>query len=142
MGNWRTVTITGTCPPDQLDALREATNPHAGGEYHNFHCLSTGNGLAGLGNWPAEHIDVSGNLAERDYGVGDVEDTLREIAAKAPGLAVKVHCGDDWESEDCIATVTLENGTVMVGPPEVARVRGASPDEMTGRLFKQLGGHP
>lgn len=136
MGNWRTVMIEGTCPADELPALRDSLDLtdifREGVEWLPL-CIS--NGLAGLGNWPAETIRAGGNLFERDYAVEDVADHLRKLSEVAPGLRVKVHCGDDWESKDCIATVTLDENGVTQGPPEVAKVVGVSDDAMTGRLL-------
>jgi hypothetical protein len=142
MGNWRTVTVVGTCPPEELSALQAACtyswrDPDT---YSNFHCLSTSEGLMGLGNWPATRIDVSGNLAERDYDVDDVARQLEKLVKAAPGLRVKVHCGGEREDQTCVATVTLDEEGVRVGPPEIPYVRGASQDEMAGRLFKGLVG--
>lgn len=143
MGNWRTVQIVGTCDAKEVDALRAACaysydDPDTMG---NFHCLSfnpTRPGLCGLGSWPGESMDASGNLAERNYGVEDVAETLRELVKVAPSLEVKVHCGGDYEGSECIATVTASNGSVEIGDPEVERVRGASDDEIEGRLLRNL----
>src|SRR5580700_8007307 len=122
MGNWRTVTLVGTCPVEQLEALRHATRD----PYHRplderledsaYHCLTTNDGLCGLGDWPAERIDVSGNLAERDYRVLDVAHALRQLVEAAPGLSLRIHCGGEYESEECVATVVAEQGEVTIRP--------------------------
>lgn len=145
MGNWRTVTIVGTCPEDEVDALYAACDYGAFGsrfsdrDYEKFHCLSMSNGLFGLGAWVKEHIDSSGNLAERDYTPEDVRDQLEKLAKVAPGLRVKVHCGGDWEDPVCITTVTLDENGARMGEPEIERIRGASETEALGRMFQQLG---
>lgn len=138
MGNWRTVTIIGSCPTNEVDALRSSVDPHRGGEYQNFDCLSTGLGLRGLGNWPAEKIDASGNLAERDYTVENIQNSLERIHKEAPGVRLKIHCGGDYEDPIVVATVTLDNEGVTVGKPEITYIRGTSMDEMQGRLISSL----
>lgn len=121
MGNWRTVQIVGSCPPEQVQALHGALEWDD--DWDRFHCLCNSRSLAGVGNWADPTINAAGNLAERDYEVGDVAQQLEKLADVAPGLNVKVHCGDDWESDTCIATVVLADGKVTVGPPEVAAVK-------------------
>lgn len=120
MGNWRTVTIVGTCPPDELAAIEANVvirDIMAADQEWLPLCYS--NSLCGLGRWPAATFNVTGNLFERDFTVEDVADHLRKLAALAPSLRCKIHCGDDWESDTCIATVTLAEDGVTVGEPEV-----------------------
>ncbi len=154
MGNWRTVTIVGSCPPGEVEELRDflkaagdfmvpdSKKPYDAAALADAFPLNMSNGLAGLGHWlgDGELIDASGNLGERDYGVESVAKALRAMVAFAPGLRLKVHCGDEWEAANCVATVVLEGGEVEVRPPEVETVRGASPDEMKGRLYDSLMG--
>lgn len=145
MGNWRTVTIVGTCPADELVALTEATcydymDPDAPNDRYGALCWSPRPGLMGLGKWPAERMDVSGNCAERDFSVGDIAKYVSYMAEAAPGLNLKVHCGGDYEDPKVIATISAENGVVRVGEPEVKTVRGASADEMKGRFLENLMG--
>ena len=149
MGNWRTVRIVGTCPPDQVEALREACRYYPYEEMKRrekqgmafdeamgaTHCLAISDGFGGLRDWPAEVMDVGGNLFERNFVVEDVAETLEKLSESAPGLSVKVHCGNDWESEICIATVKLNNGKATVGPPEVKSVQGIAEDELKHRFF-------
>lgn len=136
MGNWRTVTIKGTCEAKDLPALKQALDP--GEDFDNFHCLSNTTGLCGLGMWANETITASGNLAERDYSVEDVAKTLEDLAKVAPSLAVKVHCGGDYEDKLCIATVTLAHGKAVVGEPEVVTVEGVSDEDMQRNLMAAL----
>lgn len=137
MGNWTTVNLRGTLAAEHLDAATEFVTPNA--DYSNFHCLSHGTGLFGLGRWVAEEIHGDGNLAERDYDAEDVAETLRALVEVAPSLRLKVHVGGDYESLDCVATVTAQDGTVTVGPPERATLTALSEDVARGRLFGILG---
>lgn len=138
MGNWRTVTIEGTCPAGEVAALRDALDlTDIMREGVEWLPLCFGGGIGGLGDWAAETISAGGNLFERDYSVEDVADHLRKLHAVAPGLRVKVHCGDDWEATNCIATVTLD-GAATIGPAEVASVAGVSDEEAQARLMKAL----
>lgn len=136
MGNWRTVHIDGSCPEVELHALRAACS--VADNYHNFHCLSVSEGLAGLGDWPATRINAVGNLAERDYSVVDVAEQLRNLVKVAPGLALRVHCGDEYEEKKCVATIEVRDGVVTVLEPEVALIPEISEEMMAGRLMKQL----
>lgn len=150
MGNWRTVRIVGSCPPEQVEALREACRFYSYGDAKRrereeamdvgeamgaTHPLAISGGLAGLGDWPAEVMDVGGNLFERNFDVEDVAKTLNDLAVVAPGLEVKVHCGDDYESEKCVATITLKEGSATIGEPEVKTVDGVAEVEMASRLW-------
>lgn len=137
MGNWRTVAIKGTCDVGDVPALKEGLNP--GKDYHNFHCLSSTRGLAGLGMWAGEVIDDGGNLAERDYSVEQVAKTLEDLAKLAPSLAVKVHCGGEFEDKTCINTITLADGKATVGDPEVETVEGVSDEKMQRNLMAAIG---
>ncbi len=106
MGNWRTVTITGTCDQEHVAALRKALDP--GRDYSNFHPLVCG-GIAGLPNWAATSFNVTGNLAERGYDAEDVAETFTEkLLPVAPSLTCKVHVGDNNEAANCIATVKVQ----------------------------------
>lgn len=85
-------------------------------------------------------MNACGNLAERDYTVADVATVLAELVQLAPSLRLKVHCGDDWESTTCIATITVGGGGVAVGPAEVESVEGAGDDLVTDRFAGYLTG--
>jgi len=140
MGDWRTVSISGSCPAGQLAQLREATlEPHwSGKDGRKYHCLIESDGLAGLGNWTGEEISADGNLYERNFTVDDVAAAVTYLASAAPGLELIVHCGDNWESHECVATVRLLDGRVTVGAPEVAQVAGASEEAMMSNLYAHL----
>ncbi len=140
MGNWRTVTITGTIDPADVPAARRYVE--IGDDWTNFHCLAfVGMSLCGLGRWVPPlggTIHAVGNLAERDYTPEDVAEALTGMVAVAPSLAVKVHCGDDWESTTCIATVMAVDGRVSVGEPEVATVGEGMSGQGARRLATML----
>lgn len=138
MGNWCTVNLRGSLAKEDVPKVIKFVTVLP--DYSNFNCLSGSlQGLAGLGMWPAEEIHADGNLAERNYGEESVAETLREIVAIAPSLSLKVHCGGEYESTKCIATVTAENGVVLCGDPEVETVESISAEEFEGRLFKAIG---
>lgn len=120
MGNWRTVHIVGTCDETDVPALRKAITLTPG--FERFHCLLGGLGLMALPIWAESKIDAIGNVAERDYEPEDVRKELEALSVVAPSLAVKVHCGADYEDQKCIATVTLAAGKASVGEPEVEAV--------------------
>lgn len=135
MGNWTRVQLTGTCDQSEVPTLRAALDP--GKNYENFHPLVCG-GVCGLPNWAAESINATGNLAERDYGVSDVERTLSELAIKCPSLAVKAHVGGDNESDECVGTVTLANGIATAGPAEIDSIPEINQADMRNNLLRQL----
>ena len=136
MGNWRTVQIVGTCPAQQVKRLRE----HVAAQYpsEEWGCLSGGQGICGLPVWPEERISAVGNLAERDYSVIDVANCLQQLALTAPGLAVKVHCGGDYQSERCIATVTLTPDKLSIGCAEVEAIPSIPSYQMEGAILRGL----
>jgi Tfp pilus assembly protein FimT len=143
MGNWRTVNITGTIDAAETTAVRE----HLAYDYddtaslRNFGPLSFNPhrpSLAGIGDWVNTEVSARGNLAERDYDVEDVAKVLRHLVILAPSMDLKVHCGDDWESTDCIATITVSGGRVEVGPPEVPHVAPVSDGEVLTNLLANL----
>ena len=146
MGNWRTVNVIGTIArQSEVDALREHLdygNPaYENGDYSHFGPLSfntTRPGLCGLGDWPALQIARCGNLAERDYSVKDVAETLRELVRIAPTMLLKVHCGGDWESDECVATISVGEGLVAIGKPEVETIDGAPEEQMLSNFMQNL----
>jgi hypothetical protein len=136
MGNWRTVRIIGTCSKDDVTALRAELDLRT--EIENFHCLGNTGGLCSLPNWGNENIDVIGNLAERDYSVNDVAKQLEKLAKIAPSLKVKIHCGGDYESTDCVNTIVLENGVVEIRQPEIESIGEISQSQIEAQFFDIL----
>lgn len=140
MGNWRTVVVIGTVDKSEVEALQQRVT-YTDADWNNFGPLSYNPqrpSLFGLCYWVGPTIVAAGNLAERDYSVERVADELTKFLAIAPSLNLKVHCGGDWESEQCIATITVEDGVVEIGKPEVTSVHGVSEGESIGRFAQYL----
>lgn len=136
MGNWTSVELDGACAKEDLAALRTAIEP--GKDYSNFHCLSAGSGVCGLGGWAAEKIRAHGNLSERGYDSDDVKNTLEDLAKAAPSLRLKVHMGGDYEDKKCVATVSLEGGVATVAPPAIETIADISDGDMHNRVMGAL----
>ena len=144
MGNWRTVNITGTMSAEHAATLIDLLD--YGPDYdrrvlHGAECLAFSRGrpgLCSLGTWPAEQVNRAGNLAERDYSVEDVATALRALVHHAPSMLLKVHCGGDWESDECVATISVGEGLVVVGKPEVTTIEGPSSEQVRANLFTNL----
>jgi hypothetical protein len=140
MGNWRTVNIIGTFDPSEVDAARRyLAADHESWMAGRVGPLSISDGLCSLGEWPATTVMTAGNLYERNYSVQDVADHLTSLVVVAPSARLKVHCGDDYGSHTCIATITVTDDLVTVGDPEVPTVAPVPDDAATGRLFKAVG---
>lgn len=127
MGNWRTVRIIGTMPADQVDALQRALCIDwraIGEEWPEFKplCYSRIPSVFGVGAWPAAKINAFGNLSERDFSVQAIADHAGELLAIAPGLAIKIHCGGEWETRECVATITVDQNGAQVGRPEISEL--------------------
>ena len=145
MGNWRTVNLSGTIArQSEVDALRAWLDygpDYENGDYSHFGPLSFNTarpGLCGLGDWPALQIGRCGNLAERDYIVEDVAETLRELVHIAPTMLLKVHCGGDWESDECVATISVGEGLVAIGKPEVETIKGPSEEQILANFMQNM----
>lgn len=136
MGNWMTVNVMGSCNSGEVSALKEALEP--GDDYKNFHCLCNTGGLCGLGNWAAEEISAIGNLAERDYTIDSVVEELEKLSQIVPSLKVKIHCGGDYESKNCVATVICENGKVSKREPEIEKLMAIPGGQIKGNLLGAL----
>lgn len=138
MGNWMTVNIVGKCPASEVTALRNALR--CDDSFENFHplCFFDQPSLCGLGDWSAEEISAIGNVAERDYTPESVAKACEKIVKAAPSIALKIHCGGDYESRDCVATITVENGSVVVGGPEVKTLMAISEGQIQANLLRAL----
>jgi hypothetical protein len=144
MGNWRTVNVTGTMSAAGAAALRawlgytyepgDAALDHFGPLSFSLDSPS----LCGLGDWPAEQVSRCGNLAERDYSVQDVADELRKLVHIAPSMLLKVHCGGEYESGECVATISVGEGVVAIGGPERETVDGPSEAQILGNFARNL----
>jgi hypothetical protein len=95
-------------------------------------------GLCGLGAWPAETVSRCGNLHERDYSVRDVAKALEVLVHIAPSMLLKVHCGGEYESGECVATISVGEGLVVVGKPERETVDGPGEDQMLANLARNM----
>lgn len=139
MGNWRTVNIVGPMNPADADALRthlgypgywkDVDNDPAWQRFGPLSFCKDQPSLCGVNDWPAVAMDRAGNLAERDYDPEDVAATLRDLLAVAPSMDLKVHCGGEWESLECVATATVHEGAVTVGPPEIPELKAMSDEQ-------------
>lgn len=142
MGNWRTVRIEGTCAAEDIPRLnRQLTYDYGSSDNPPLSCLGWGSApsMCGLNRWPAETINIVGNLHERDYEVEDVADELRKLVEVAPSLRVFIDCGGDYESTDCVATVAVsEDGTVGVLPPRVAILPEIPEGQMLANMVQAL----
>jgi hypothetical protein len=140
MGNWRHAQLRGTLASRDIAAAEDFVSV----DYERWHPLAynpvSGPGLGSLGMWVAEEIHADGNLSERDYSDDSVVDTLRRLVEVAPSLVLKVHLGDDWESEICTSTITVFEGAVDLGEPEVRTVPGVSNSVAFRRLLAYLAG--
>jgi hypothetical protein len=147
MGNWRTVNITGTMTEDDASALRgylgynyEAGDP----AMSRFGPLSFSRekpSLCGLNDWPAPVVNRNGNLAERDYDPQDVVIHLRELIVIAPSMQLVIHCGGEYESLNCVATIRAGNGLVCrMKQPEVRQIHGIDDEQATRNLIRALSG--
>ena len=142
MGNWRRVHLIGTCDRVEVAALRS----HLRYDFRfadpdkPFTCLSYSSppALCGLGEWPDTKMDRIGNLAERDYTPEDVAATLAELLKLTPSLDVRVHCGADWEEDECIATVVAAGGSVEVRKPEIETVPKIPDGQAEANLYRNL----
>lgn len=140
MGNWRTVHIDGTIDREQVEAARKVCLQDYMSDDCDWHALAYSEtpSICGLHSWPDSRINAVGNCAERDFTVEDVAEALRKVAAAAPSFKAKVHCGGDYESTECIATITVADGSVTLGDPECAELPQISQAQMMGRLFAAM----
>jgi hypothetical protein len=153
VGNWRTVNIVGTMTAEHAGTLLDLLNygDYHGGDQERYRrvwgspcaCLAfslSRPGLCGLGGWPAEHVSRCGNLAERGFDVEDVAAALRALVHVAPSMLLKVHCGGEYESTECVATVSVGEGLVVVGRPERETVDTPSDEQVLVNLYQNLHG--
>ena len=151
MGNWRTIEIQGHMAAEEAVQLREDLTydymSDAAKEPISV-CLCWGGGgrspmsIGGLGMWVKKDglLAGQGNLFERDYGVEDVKRGLERIAAKYPTFTAVVHCGGDYESAECVASLFAARGQVWQVDPLVQTVGGAPDSVIEGRLLKAVFG--
>jgi len=137
MGNWRRVYILGSCQDvESLD--KQLRCEEFGSETWHCLCYMSKGGLCSLGNWATRSINAIGNLVERDYSVGDIVSQLRIIAKAVPSLDIKVHCGGDWEIDNCVATISVCQGEVTVGAPEIKELPQIPDSQIQANLLGWL----
>jgi hypothetical protein len=143
MGNWRTVNITGTIAADEVGPLRERLSysydrPDG---FDNFGSLSFNRerpSLCGIGDWPATSVSAIGNLAERGYSPEDVRAELERLLEIAPSMMLTVHCGGDYETDECVATIRTGEGLAVLLPPEVEKIAEIPGAQAFGNLMANL----
>jgi hypothetical protein len=144
MGNWRTVNIAGTIGESHVGPLRDRLGytfeaGDSGWDHYGPLSFNRQRPLpCGLNNWVAAQANAIGNLAERDFDPEDVAQHLRELLGVAPSMLLAVHCGGDYESLDCVATVLAGEGLVVVGAPQVGRVEEIPDEQVTRNLLANL----
>lgn len=145
MGNWRTVEITGTMSAADAEALTALLDRGPGYDWPGWRepyaCLSFSRarpGLCGIGAWPAVKTSRCGNLAERDYSVEDVRAALESLVTVAPSMLLTVHCGGEYESDECVATVLAGEGLVRTREPMAVTVSEPGEDQILGNLMANL----
>jgi hypothetical protein len=147
VGNWRTVNMTGTMTGEDAALLRaylgysfRERNDPAMKRFGPLSFCREQPSICGLNAWPAPEVARSGNLAERDYGVDDVAEHLRELVAVAGSMMLTVHCGGERESLDCVATIRVGEGLVAAGKPEVERLAEIGDEQMLRNFMTSLHG--
>lgn len=149
MGNWRTVEIIGSCPEEDVRGLREfidcadmfhspyKTQQEDAEERWSCMCYP-GPSVCGLGIWANAEIHRIGNLAERDFSVEDVRHALEKIGKYFSGLELSVHCGGDYESLNCVATVKLKDGVAKILPAEKEKIEKMSGAQLKTNLLRTM----
>ena len=143
MGNWMRLHLTGTCAESETEALKAALTVNLKGNFDSeawrrVGPLTISEGLCGLGSWSAAVVSAVGNAFERDYDEESVQAQLEKLVEIAPSLELTVHCGGDYESAKCVATVKVSNGKVELLPPGVETLPEIDEDVMMGRLLKAV----
>lgn len=81
--------------------------------------------LSGRRDWAGPEIDLVGLLIAPPL----ITDALAWAAAAAPSLRLQLHCAEIFGQWDCEATVTVSDGMVLPGGPQVDRLRDRTYDE-------------
>ena len=137
MGNWKRVEIIGTCDPSEVNALRAVVCVDFTDD--RWTCISGSSGICGLPRWPNAQIRAVGNLGERDYSAASVADALNHYLRSAPSLDVRVHVGGDYESDECIATVRIDEGRYKVCKAEKETIPEIDPKQIEFNLGLVIG---
>ena len=140
MGNWRTVNIVGRCDEKDVLKLKDVISWDISGD-SEFYPLSHTKGICSLPMWALKNISVVGNLAERDYSLKSVAECLDELLLIAPSLDVVIHCGGDYESMDCIATIKIIDDKSTICDPEIDSLPEITESQLMGHFYSQLLGN-
>ena len=144
MGNWRTVNITGTMSEKDATALRGRLgysldrNDPAIDQFGPLSFDRDKPSICGINDWPRPVVNARGNLAERGYTPEDVRGELEKLLRIAPTMMLIVHCGGDYESDECVATIRTGEGLAVLGPPEVERIEPMSDDQARLNMLRAL----
>lgn len=143
MGDWRRAQVIGAIRDgDDIDKLKRAIDMR---QMHieptvPFGPLTISGGMCGLPLWPAREFDVVGNLGERGYDQEDVKGHLKQLGDVAESFTCKVHVGDHHESDDCVATVILDDEGCRIVEPEIERIPQLDEAQMQRNMLRQLMG--
>lgn len=124
MGDWRTVNIVGRMDAEEAKRMIAELQsndiwetPAWGFRMHYSLC--------GLNQWvePDGTINGTGNLAERDCEIDDVQAGLEYLATWYPSINLVLHAGGNYEDEACVATFIVQDGIVRKEKPQVMFVK-------------------
>jgi hypothetical protein len=133
MGNWRTVNLVGTLSTEDAKKVHDYLELNY--QHNDWNCLHNG-GIYGLPNWGETIIDCVGNLAERNYDAEDILEELEKIAIFAPSLSIIVHCGGNYESNECVSSIVFNQGKGEIVEPLIDKI-GEIPSSQIGDNFKK-----
>jgi hypothetical protein len=147
MGNWRTVEIKGEVKNKaEVSEIRnyltyDRNTYESAASNDGIYCLQFGESLCGINKWIDQSgiIDASGNVWERDCEIEDLKNELETLASKFLSLELTLNAGDDYESENCVASFIVKDGKVEQVDPLVKELNGINQDYMTANLMKMLG---
>jgi hypothetical protein len=130
MGSWRTVHITGTCHPDEVDILYAHLHlPRDPNKWNLRIFEKVGSltpiprGVFSLPNWAAENIDALGNLFESGSSIEAIAEHVERLVDVAPSLNIQVDCGGEFESLTCTASVVVfQDRMVGILRPKVEKI--------------------
>ena len=152
MGNWRMIEMAGTVAPADgkrihegiIELSRYVVGESSANRRHReakvgFTVSALRYGSTDLTgwfwDWPTGQINECGNLFERSYDPDDVLRDCVSLASFAPSLDLVVHCGGEYQSNLCLATIRVKDGTATLGPPEVPFVGVDIPDALAATLL-------
>lgn len=141
MGDWRRVRIAGEIRNlEDIDRLKRAIDMR---QMHieptvGFGPLTVVGGICGMPLWPAPTFDVTGNLAERGYDEESVKEHLKKLGDVAESLTCKVHVGEAYEEDKCVATVILDDEGCRIVEPEIPSIPALDDAQMQRNMMRAL----